>query len=340
MGACSCTASPRRPKRSPRSAAYAVHRSLARLRPRQRGTIGDVVRPVGSNCPQCGAALDVDPQSDVATCRYCGQRSIIESERRERAAAAQAPPRGPDAGGPIAARSARSGVLVAVFVVMTVFSLAIVAVVVGVTKTRTGTTPGTTTGPTPIMRNIASPAIANAIKVADARQADIAEVVRQARAVAIAQEPHVDRLSSVVAFNVTGGVLDTTQQNAASVDFSFRYTDPTKPPGQKDVVEGSVSVHVTGGGLTPRTMNAFYREKALTDPKCPSRDAWAAAVKSGVPANAVATFHLYDNAAFSPASPTVWSIRVEGHDEYRREIDATTCSMVKNWGAPAKKPKH
>jgi DNA-directed RNA polymerase subunit RPC12/RpoP len=296
-----------------------------------------VARPVGSNCPQCGAALDVDPQSEVATCRYCGHRSLIESEGRERAIALQVQQGDP---GPsvrqIAVRSPpSSGVLVAVVIIMALISLAIGAVVIGATKT-TGRTP---IRPTTASLAIANTTVANTIKVADARQVDIAEVVRQARTVAIAQEPHVDRLSSVVAFNVTNGVLDTTQQNAASIDFSFRYKDPTKPPGQKDVVEGSVSVHATGGGLQPRTMNAFYRDKALNDPKCSSRDAWAAAVKSGVPANAVATFHLYDNAAFSPASPTVWSIRVEGHDEYRREIDAMTCSMVKNWSDPGKKVK-
>jgi len=184
-----------------------------------------------------------------------------------------------------------------------------------------------------------APATLNKVQAADPRKVDIADVVRQARAVAVAQEPHVDRLSSVVASNVNGGLLDTTQQPAASISFSFRYTDPTKPPGQKDVVQGSVAVQVANGGLVPTRMDAFYREPALGDPKCASRDAWAAAVKSGVPDNAVATFHLYDNTPFSPKSPTVWSIRVEGHDEYRREIDAMSCAVVKNWGQSGKKTK-
>ena len=169
------------------------------------------------------------------------------------------------------------------------------------------------------------------VEAPDATKVDIADLVSQARAVALATDSHVDKLSSVVAFQVAGGVLDATQSNAASISFSFRYTDPTKRPGEKDVVEGAVIVRVHDGGLEPRKQDGLTDVKGLSDPKCSSKEVWSVAVKSGVPENAVATFHVYDNSAFSPKSPTVWSIRVEGHDEYRREIDAATCALVKNW---------
>lgn len=303
-----------------------------------------MVRVVNSKCPQCGAQLQIDPRSEMVTCRYCGHNALVEWEGRTRRPTAQFQQWQADPTfGRIAVQPPRAaGIVVAIVVVAAVIPLAIVGFVVTAATRHTTKQTTTVTFTAPPGLQIAIPAATaalNKVQAPDPRTVDIADVVRQARAVAAAQESHVDRLSSVVASNVAGGALDTTQQNAASVSFSFRYTDPTKPPGQKDVVQGSVNVHVANGAMTPSRMDAFYREKALAEPKCASRDAWAAAVKSGVPANAVTTFHLYDNTAFSPKSPTVWSIRVDGHDEYRREIDAVTCAVVKNWGDSGKKTK-
>ncbi len=285
----------------------------------------------------------------MVTCHYCGHRSLIEWQGRKKPPTVQVQQWQIDPSfGRIAipmqqAATRAVGVMVVLGVAM---PLLIGGLVFGLTMTRSrSTTSGYTyTPPTPPIPGMAGngdplgggAGSAHKIDAPDLHKVDIADVVRQASAIALAQEPHADKLSSVVAFQVVGGMLDVTQQNAASVDFSFHYNDPTKAPGQKDVVEGSVSVHVRAGGMEPRTMNAFYRDKTLTAPKCASKDAWAVAVKSGVPDNAVSTFHLYDNSPFSPKSPTVWSIRVDGHDEYRREIDATNCALVKSWATSAK----
>lgn len=299
-----------------------------------------MARIESSKCPQCGAALEVDPRSEVVTCHYCGHRSIVEWQGRQRPPTVQVEQWRVDPSfGRIAVQAPRPGFALGIVLVTAILPIVMAGVIFGVTRSRATRTTTVTIPGMPAIPVVPTATVANKVDAPDPRKVDIAEVVRQAHALAVAQEPHVDKLSSVVAFNVTGGMLDTTQQNAASIDFSFRYTDPTKPPGQKDVVEGSVSVHVTGGGMNPRTQSAFYRDKALADPKCSSRDAWATAVKSGVPENAVTTFHLYDNSPFSPKSPTVWSIRVDGHDEYRREIDATNCALVKSWGDSGKKSK-
>ncbi len=68
---------------------------------------------------------------------------------------------------------------------------------------------------------------------------------------------------------------------------------------------------------------------ALPDPKCASRDAWQGAVKSGVPADAVAMLTLSEHASFTPKSPLVWRFSVDGHPEFDRDIDADTCAVAK-----------
>jgi hypothetical protein len=58
----------------------------------------------------------------------------------------------------------------------------------------------------------------------------------------------------------------------------------------------------------------------IDEPTCSSRSAWQTAMESGVPADAVATWELTRHA---------WSLRVKGHAEYTRQIDATSCKLVK-----------
>jgi hypothetical protein len=171
------------------------------------------------------------------------------------------------------------------------------------------------------------------------RMVDAAELVKKARALALAESPD-PVMSSAVFFNVQGGLVDTQGDNAGSIDFDFQRRDPSAPPG-RDVSNARFMVHVAKGNMTASRMGwgAPDRDRKLDVPACPSLAAWGAAVQSGVPQNAVATLHLYYNGAFTPKSPTVWSVRVDGHDEYRREIDARTCQVVKNWGAPTPTPR-
>ena len=67
---------------------------LFTLRGRQRrqaalGSSGGAL--VSSNCPQCGAPLDVNPESEMVTCRFCGNRSFTERRRPPTAQVQQQP---------------------------------------------------------------------------------------------------------------------------------------------------------------------------------------------------------------------------------------------------------
>jgi hypothetical protein len=293
-------------------------------------------RLVTANCPRCGAALELRPGLDVVTCHYCGFRSMIEWE------GARAPrppmpvaPLDPELGRIVArAPEAAAKALVWVIVASSLLPLVLGIVLWAITAAGARSASRAVTiaaGPgagSPVPTVTPAPPLGP-------RRVDAAELVKKARALALAETPD-PVFSSAVFFNVTGGLVDTNDSNAGSIDFDFRTTDPNAPPG-KDTSDAKLIVHVSKGNLTTTRMpwGAPDRSRALDVPSCSSQSAWAAAVKSGVPENAVATLHLYDNRAFSPKSPTVWSVRVDGHDEYRREIDAKTCAMVKSWGAPA-----
>ncbi len=52
---------------------------------------------------------------------------------------------------------------------------------------------------------------------------------------------------------------------------------------------------------------------------------------SGVPTEAVAQVMYYDNEPYRKGGPYVWSFRIRGQDQYRREIDGLTCALVRSW---------
>jgi hypothetical protein len=173
------------------------------------------------------------------------------------------------------------------------------------------------------------------VETADMTKVDIGDLFAQARPIADKLQPGA-QLVNIVAFDITGGVADLTGESRVMYEFEFAGTDPSQPPG-KDSVEFRVDVEAKAGALTGRRMkwpasHLKHFGGAIEPPKCSSATMWATATGSGVPSNAVATIHFYQNRAFSPQAPFVWSVRVEGHDEYRREIDGKTCAMVKNWG--------
>jgi hypothetical protein len=61
------------------------------------------------------------------------------------------------------------------------------------------------------------------------------------------------------------------------------------------------------------------------DPRCSGRDAWKAAIQSGVPESA--DVQLWYTAAYprGKGRPYVWEVGVNGAPKQRRTIDATTC---------------
>ena len=296
-------------------------------------------RLVTANCPRCGAALELRPGLDVVTCHYCGFRSMIEWEGRRRPPAYTPPPIDPNLGRIVAqVPQAAARMVLTIVIATTVVPAVIGAVLFAVAlRPRSYTTPVVVTMPGDLPAG-AVPTVTPEAPLGP-RMVDAAELVKKARALALADSSD-PILAMAVFFNVQGGLVDTADSNAGSIHFEYTARDPNAQPG-KDVTNGRTLVHVAKGSMTSMKMSgsAPDRERKLDVPACPSLSAWNAAVQSGVPQNAVATLHLYYNGAFTPKSPTVWSVRVDGHDEYRREIDARTCQVVKNWGAPATSPR-
>jgi hypothetical protein len=140
----------------------------------------------------------------------------------------------------------------------------------------------------------------------------------------------------VVYFPVRRGAVDVTASDVMHFmhfNYAWSYLDASKPPGE-DLVRGAVSVRYVEGALVARKTSSMGDEpsnEVLPDPTCPAARAWQAAVASGVPETAVAKLLYYDATPFGPGGPYVWSFRVDGHDELRREIDAQTCVLVKSW---------
>jgi hypothetical protein len=281
-----------------------------------------LARLIPANCPRCGAGLHVDAGRDQATCPYCGLTSFVEHEG--------APPRvdlAPEvmriivsrAQASQARRSGGAGCAVAIAGIV----VAIVGGIVAVVVARVGST-------TKIGSGLH---VGGGVKLtaSDLHHMDLADVIRQARTAALAMDSHA-RLTMAVAHETADGLLDATTDNPADVTYAYRYEDRSKPPG-KDLVAGEITFAVYGGEFrVVQVPSAAVTESSfLEEPKCSSASAWQTAVKSGVPSNAHASIILYDNRVFSPKSPVVWSVRVEGHDEDRREIDAMTCVLVKSW---------
>ncbi len=134
--------------------------------------------------------------------------------------------------------------------------------------------------------------------------------------------------------DLVGGTIDLTGHNRVHFDYQYRTTRPGQPPG-KDVDEGSIVVIATQGHLTASREDHGVHfpqgHESIPAPACTVVRAWQVAVGSGVPANAVARVMYYDQNPFDAGGPYVWSFRLAGHDEHRREIDGMTCRLVKSW---------
>jgi hypothetical protein len=167
----------------------------------------------------------------------------------------------------------------------------------------------------------------------DRTRVDPQTLFEPARRLAQLLEPRAE-LTNTAPFSahmpVRGGTVDLTQPGFLLITFSYDYRDATRPPGM-DRVAGAILVRVEYGTLTAsRSFSMGPPSAPLADPTCPVVRAWQTAVSSGVPDNAVASLLYYDGAPFFRGG-AVWSFRVDGHDELRREIDAQTCSLVKSW---------
>jgi hypothetical protein len=292
-------------------------------------------RLVGATCPQCGAAVKIAPGQDVVTCAYCNKSSFIH---RPGDKPVTPPPMAADYGH-IHLPAASAATMVPVVAAIGV--LAVGGVVAGVLTSVSGRSqssvwqsPGRSPSPVQLPSRPSMPAV----RATDKARVEISSLVQQATEEARKIESRA-QLVSVVAFKAQNGLADVSGDKHVSMTFEYLYSDPKKPPGD-DQVSGMINVVARNGELNvssqpgwpaSRLKHADKMGGALEVPRCTSDRMWQAATQSGVPANAIADIHLYGNAVFTPKSPLVWSIRVEGHDEYRREIDAHTCVVAKNW---------
>jgi hypothetical protein len=316
-------------------------------------------RLVPITCPSCGASVALAPNAEVVQCQYCKTSCFV---RRPDRPPPVLPP--PMPGGhrtvivdlPMAAAgvAVAHGAGVAVAVVVGV-AVAMGAVAAGIHSwaqrsateaeddPRFGGAPGAGSG-------AATVAHANPVAAADPAHVDPADIIRQA----VAQATKVDsgaKLISASFTEVRGGTIDLTakeRSTTAHVRFQYRRLDASKPVGQ-DVVEGSFYIMVHGRGFetwahrqTPgiatdlRPEAPESRAFPLDPPACSARRAWRTAVDSGVPDDAVTELYWGKVEPFSPSKRTAWSFRVQGHDEHRREIDATSCALLRSWGLPGR----
>jgi hypothetical protein len=129
--------------------------------------------------------------------------------------------------------------------------------------------------------------------------------------------------------------------------FEYSYFDKSRPAGE-DKIEGTITVSGYGSHFRVSTRNhaTFSHFPGANpaggaDPRCTMRQAWQAAVQSGVPGNAVASVSYTRGSPMSMDRPFVWSFRIDGHSELRRSVDGSTCSVVdagRADGAPTAAP--
>ncbi|HEY4119126.1 MAG TPA: hypothetical protein VGM56_14770 [Byssovorax sp.] len=184
--------------------------------------------------------------------------------------------------------------------------------------------------------------------VKDRRHADVTELIPDAVALAHELQPGA-KLYGVDAFQLHNGTMDIDGEHQASFEFEFGGKDPSQPPG-KDKIEVVIRMRVGDKELIADASphgamhldSDFFGRELDARPGCTAVKAFEAAVATGVPGNAIGRL-IYEDAAHNSGGKTdtrakgEWSLRVDGHDEYRREIDANTCEITKNWDPSAPK---
>jgi hypothetical protein len=293
-----------------------------------------MAKVIPTACPKCGAALEVRPNTEMVVCRYCGYRSLIEWQGGKAPTAQFQQWRADPNFGRIALQAQKD------YTTWIAIGTSVPAIAGVVLSQLFGSAAGPKAAPIPPPTvekpNVApAPAIvavpkspapaANRVEAADLHKVELTDLIRQAHAVALAFDPHIEQLSRVNAATMKSGLVDTVE-GSTDMAWSYRYKDPTKAPGNGDVVKGSVRVSVAHGEITATKFASAINVK-FAIPKCTSNGAWAAAVKTGVPDNAIADFHLAEPWAFYPKQR--WVISVQGHPEYDREVDAATCARVR-----------
>ena len=306
-----------------------------------------VPKLVPIKCPSCGADMRVNPNDEVVTCSYCRTSCFVRRPGKAAPPPTPTMPVGQSYAYVDLPRQAGRGVAFALLMSGVIVLGVVGAIVASVASSTTTTVRGDDNGSdlpdgleVPGMKGKAGKASANSVKAADMSQVDPADLIVQAIAVAKKIEPQ-SKLISAHFTELKRGLLDLTGASKGHVAFQYRWQDKSKPAG-KDTVEGRFYViaekghfntfaHIKTAGIANDLAREWKGAFPLPAPRCTSAQAWAVAVKSGVPNDAITTVHWGKVNPFKSDQLVQWSYRVEGHDEHRREIDAASCRLLRNW---------
>jgi hypothetical protein len=167
-----------------------------------------------------------------------------------------------------------------------------------------------------------------AILAQDLRAVDPADLIRQAAREARRRQPSATQ-SYGFFYHLSHGVLDSTGTTPnILLTFTYRATDPTKPPGQ-DIQAAGFDVRVHDGKFyVSDTIQSNRPDPVWPEPACSFAGVWRAAVQSGVPENAVVDVYYQEAHSAKHHGQMVWNLSVSGHNEFDRDIDAAACKIA------------
>ncbi len=165
-----------------------------------------MARIVKATCPQCGAGLHLEADTEVVTCTYCGLSSFVERPNRPKTQA-QAQP----GFGTIRVDEAPRGVgtATAVVVFASVVLVAVGALAAGGFTVMSRVASGSDGGGFALGtgEKVTFGELIGHTSAADPKHADVTDLLRQARAGIVKRHPTA-KLTSVYFMDVKGGTID------------------------------------------------------------------------------------------------------------------------------------
>jgi hypothetical protein len=173
--------------------------------------------------------------------------------------------------------------------------------------------------------------------VPDPAHVDLQVIAAQALDLARKEEPAVWLNVIRSTPKVIGGSVDLTKGAGIDYEFAYRKEEPAVAPG-RDSPEGLIVVtlntRIYFGVHERRVIVALVSRRGASDlpkprdlPRCTLARAWAKAVETGVPSNAIARVRYTAIRLDNGTRPFVWDFTVDDHDEFTRSIDADTCEL-------------
>lgn len=207
----------------------------------------------------------------------------------------------------------------------------------GIAKAPRGKLAGSDDDDAPTKKAASKEAAKPKVAAPDLGRVELTSVLEQGFAIARKDDPRF-QLTSAHAVNLRGGFLDLKGDGVVYMDFQFYALDPKLPPG-KNAVGRRMAIRAEKPGVLEVSERSgpsrdLDPRHNLPVPKCKSDAMWRAAVASGVAGESVAAVHLYNSNPYSGPNRFTWSLRVDGHDQYRRDIDSDNCTVVRDYSEP------